>query len=552
MSANPAESAIPPRGEDSPREDGIAVTPRAPEAALAGRVRRGAVWSGATSLLLRFANIAVMAVVARLLLPHDFGVFAVAVTVHAVVSSIGELGVSSVLMRGDRDPDEVAPTVAAIAITSSVVLGGAMVLLAAPLATALGAADAAGPMRVMAICVVLVGVFAVPSAQLVREFRQDRVFLATVAGFVPGNALLLVLALEGGGAMSFAWSRVVGQLATGIVLTAYAGRRYRPALRLDVAGSVLRFGMPLAGANLVGYALLNADYALIGPMLGPRELGLYMLAFNIASWSTALMSAMINNVAMPAFSRLRHDPPALARAVAGSTRAIALVALPVAALSVALASPLVRTVYGDRWSEAGPVLSILAVYGAIYVLCLLFANLLVGEGHTRLLFFVQVAWLAALLPAMVLGVHVSGIVGAGAAHVLVILVLVLPVYLAAFRKWRVVPLGTLTRPVIAPAAGACLAGLTAAVVSSRFGASPVRLVVGGAAGVVAYGLAMAPILETYLHGRTLRNPVLAGLAGGYGRLAALLGSTRAFGRARAPGVPAPRRAGDPMVVQERG
>ena len=50
-----------------------------------------------------------------------------------------------------------------------------------------------------------------------REFRQDRIFLATVVGFLVANPILIVLALHGGGATSFAWSRVLGQLATGLV-----------------------------------------------------------------------------------------------------------------------------------------------------------------------------------------------------------------------------------------------------------------------------------------------------------------------------------------------
>ena len=97
--------------------------------------------------------------------------------VHAIVSNIGELGVSSCLMRGDTDPDEIAPTVAAISIFSSLVLAAGMVFFAHPMAAALGSPEAAGSIRVLALAVVLVGVFATPCAQLVRDFRQERQFV---------------------------------------------------------------------------------------------------------------------------------------------------------------------------------------------------------------------------------------------------------------------------------------------------------------------------------------------------------------------------------------
>src|SRR6202140_2498404 len=116
---------------------------------LSASVRRGALWVVASSLLLRSANVLLTAVVARILSPHDFGVFAVALTTYAIVSSIGELGVSSCLIRADLDIDSLAPTVATISVLSSVILAGAMAAFASPIATALGSAAAAGPIRVM-------------------------------------------------------------------------------------------------------------------------------------------------------------------------------------------------------------------------------------------------------------------------------------------------------------------------------------------------------------------------------------------------------------------
>ncbi len=71
----------------------------------------------------------------------------------------------------------------------------------------------------MALCLLFGGMVAVPTAMLGREFRQDRIFLSNVVGFVPGNVVLLVLAFEGVGAMAFAWSRVVAVVFQGIAVT---------------------------------------------------------------------------------------------------------------------------------------------------------------------------------------------------------------------------------------------------------------------------------------------------------------------------------------------
>ena len=251
---------------------------------LSASVRRGALWVVASNALLRLANVLITAVVAHILSPHDFGVFAVALTAFAIVSSLGELGVSACLMRADLDIDHLAPTVATVSIFSSAVLGGAMAVFARPIAAALGSAAAVGPIRVMSLAVFTVGAFAVPNSQLIRDFKQDKIFLANAIGFVVSTVLLITLAKAGGGALAFAWSMVVRQFVMGGVLVAVAPRHYRPGLARSALSVILRFGLPLAGANFVNYILLNVDYAFVGHLLGAAELGVYMLAFTVASW----------------------------------------------------------------------------------------------------------------------------------------------------------------------------------------------------------------------------------------------------------------------------
>ena len=78
------------------------------------------------------------AVVARILNPRDFGVFAVALTAYAIVSAIGELGVAACLVRADLDLDSLAPTMATISLTTSAALAFAMAAFARPITVHLG------------------------------------------------------------------------------------------------------------------------------------------------------------------------------------------------------------------------------------------------------------------------------------------------------------------------------------------------------------------------------------------------------------------------------
>lgn len=473
---------------------------------LYSRVREGVIWSGATTLLLRFANITITAVVAHILDPRDFGIYAVALTAYAIVASIGQLGVSSCLIRADLDIDSLAPTVVTVSLVTSAILAGLMAVFAAPVATALGSAAGVNAVRVMAIAIMLSGIFAVPCTQLVRDFKLKKQFIANVISFVPTAGILLFLAKSGSGAMAFAWSRVLGEVIEGSIVIASVPRNYLPGFDRKALPVLFRFGLPFAGANLVNYILLNVDYMFVGHLLGAVLLGVYVLAYNVSTWPGSLLGGVLNNVSMPAISRVKHDPELLKQAITQAFRAVSLVVMPVCAMTMTLSRPLILTLYGSQWGGAAKVLSVLSLYGAISISGVLFANILAGLGTTRWMLVVQLVWIGTLVPAMALGVRADGIVGAGIAHVVVIAAIVLPTYLFTLKRTTGVSLTSLARAVTPALFASGAAGAAALFASLEFGSPLARLIAGLAAGGTVYFLAAAPqVIDIAMRGQSM-NP----------------------------------------------
>jgi lipopolysaccharide exporter len=207
-------------------------------------------------------------------------------------------------------------------------------------------------------------------------------------------------------------------------------------------------------------------------------------------------------------------------------RVVMLIAAPMCALVMVLSRPIVLTLYGGRWAHAAAVLSILALYGLISVVGVLFANMLAAMGRSKFVLGIQLIWLAGLVPAMVIGVRKDGIVGAAIAHIVVIGPIVLPCYLIALKRATGVRVGLLAKAALPPFAAAASAAGLAWVVASQFESPPVQLAAGLAAGgslyavvtapqlilVVARGRAIHPGVRTILRayhrtGRTLGVPV---------------------------------------------
>lgn len=457
-----------------------------PEGPLSGLMRRAALWSGLNSFALRLGQFAVGVITARIIEPKQFGIFAVALTVHAVIMNVNELGVSAYLARTRRNVDEAAPTVVTLAIASSAIFTAAMFFTAPQLASMLGAPEAANAVRLLSTTVLLGGITAVPYALLVRNFQQQKRFMADSSNFAASTVLVIILGSAGFGATALALSKVLGQLVSLVILVATITPRYRPGWNRHLAGEVLAYSLPLAGATVIQFTLGNVDYIVVGRTLGALSLGFYVLAYNIAGWPVSVFGLMINEVALPAFARTQNDVAGLSRRVAGAFALTAAVALPVSALCLALAHPLVVAVYGSRWSVAAGVLAVLGLFGSMRIILTLFTNILAALGRSRAVLITQLIWICTLVPALVIGVRGKGIVGAAIAQEIIAIAVVLPLVL-----WFIARAGggsplRLLRGCLLPAAAAVLAGIGAWAVTLVVGPPLLKLAAGGLVGLGLY------------------------------------------------------------------
>jgi PST family polysaccharide transporter len=200
-----------------------------------------------------------------------------------------------------------------------------------------------------------------------------------------------------------------------------------PGWNRGEAGRVLRFTTPLVGASLLGWVTQNADYVIVGKLMGSISLGLYLLAFNMSGWPQNVLGSVIRAVSLPAFARLREGGAQMEKALCGALRSVSRVMFPVCLFMGALAHPLVLFVYGQHWQPAYAALIGLSINAATRVLLELLTDFLTAMGRTRAILFAQILWLPALVGALLLLVNSFGIAGAGAAQAAVCTGLILPV-----------------------------------------------------------------------------------------------------------------------------
>lgn len=430
----PLISTLPP-GPELAAERASGQPGTAEQEGLGRKVKAGARWSIANTVTMRIATFATTIVLARTVFgPQAFGLYAVSQLVLALLLSVNEMAVSLAIVRWDDDVRSFAPTVFTLSVAFSTLIYGALYVIAPEAARLLGSPGATSMIRLLCVCVVIDGVICVPFALLTRTFAQNRLMLVNALNFVVTTGITFWLAFHGVGPISFAWGAVIGGVVALVAAFFAAPFLVLPGWNTSQVRRLMRFGLPLAGASLLMLGVYNVDSAIVGSTLGPTALGLYSLAFNISSWPARSISEAARRVSFAGFSRLAHSAEQLSDGFSRALGLVMAVTVPACVLLATLAQPLIRLVYGARWTSAASALTLLAVLGLLRVAYDLTYDCLAATDKRPTLLSVQGLWLAALVPALLIGAHTDGIVGVSAGHVGVAVLIVCPAFLWALSR----------------------------------------------------------------------------------------------------------------------
>ena len=478
----------------------------APGAGLGRRALVGAAWSLAGAALMRMGGLLVGIVAARLLDPTDFGVYAVSLVVFTFIGQVAELGLHSALLRATPEEfDSVAPTALTLALVSYSLLGVGLVLLAPLIAAAFDTPEAVPAMRVLSVCVFLGALASVPSAQLRRDFRIAVQTGIEAIGLVVSSVVLVMLAVGGHGAMSLAWSRVVGQVLVVVGLQLVVSRRYLPGFQRSQARGILALGVPLVGATLVGTLIVGVNTFFIARISGAHGVGLFTLADTISAWPIGLFLPILLNVGLPLFAQIRYDPTVVQDVFTRCIEMIVWVFWPLSVMLAALAPHLVEFLYGTKWLAAAAIVQVIAFCKIGEIVIRLCVDVTVAGGYTRRYLSVQMVWLFVQVPAVWWAAQ-WGVTGVAWMNLVVTFCLVVPMYLALVRPMIS---GSIHRVFLTsgvPAAAGVIAGFGAAVAARWPDHAWAALVVGAFVGGVIYlGLTLRWARSALARARKLRD-----------------------------------------------
>lgn len=389
-------------------------------AGILARTARGAGWVVAWRMATRAVGLASTLVLARLLLPEDFGLVALATALMGGLELCLAFGVEDQIVRA-RDPGPALyDTAFTLNLLRGLAVGAALTLGAAPAAAFLGDARLETILLALAASAAASGLASIRTVDLRRNMAFEREFALFLAPRLAAAAFTVAAAFV----LRNHWALVLGLAVqrAGLVAASYALCPYRPRLSLGAWRELAGVSSWAWATSVAVEARDRMDVLVVGRTLGAAPAGIYAVGFEAASLPTTELAEPVCRAAMPGFAAALRSPGGAEETRAAFLRVSALLAavtLPAGTGIALVAGPFVALAFGQAWLAAAPLVAVLGVACAAAPFGSVSVALLLAQGRLKALFALTAsaaALRAALLLALIPPFGLLGAaVGAGLA-----------------------------------------------------------------------------------------------------------------------------------------
>lgn len=382
---------------------------------LLSQIGKGAAWSAGAQWLAQIMQAIVSVILARLLLPNDYGLMSMAMVFIGFIQVFNNLGLGPALIQRKVIDEKDIST----AFWTTLAVGCVISLLAFALSFFIGAfysePKVIAIIQFLAIGFVLGAINSVQTSLLIRRMAFREIALAETAGAIASSLAAILAAINGFGV----WSLVVGGLSNQTIRIA-AMRKYlnwRPhfVFQRSRLRTLFSFGGNILGVNVLNYFNRNLDNLIIGKFLGVTALGFYDLAYQIMLRPIQNVSNVISRPLFPALAKVKEDKVATIEAYLAVVKGISLLTFPMMVGLASVAPQFVHVVLGEKWTPAIPIIQTLALVGAIQSVVVTTGDIFQSQGRPD----IMLKWTCINSPLIALSFWVGlrwGILGVAMAY----------------------------------------------------------------------------------------------------------------------------------------
>lgn len=340
------------------------------------KVASGIAWSFLEKILTMVIQMVVSIIVARELMPEDFGVMAIMTFFTSVALAIVDSGFSQALIRKESPSDSDYRTVLYFNLAMSVVLYGVLVAVAYPVAMLYDAPVIWTIAPVLFLVLPINALCVVQTVMFTREFRFALLSKVVFVASLVSGVVAVVMAVMGWGIWALVAQRL---LMMGIkALAFWSIRRWRSDAPLSLASlrAMAPFSLRLLATDLIASVYNNVAQLFIGKIHNTSMLGYYSQAQKLKDLPVISTVQAVQGVTFPALSQIKDDDTKFSAGYLRISEMLAFVVFPLMLGMVAVAEDMFLLLLGDKWMPTVPYFEILALSGLFYPLGVVSYNVL--------------------------------------------------------------------------------------------------------------------------------------------------------------------------------
>jgi O-antigen/teichoic acid export membrane protein len=392
----------------------------------------GVKWSGFARGSQQIIQFIIAVILARLLMPEDFGILAMAIVFTGLIAVFNDFGIGSAIIQKQDLTENDLSSIFWLNVSIGIVTSLLTVIISPLIAAFYEKEILSQLLSLMALGFFFTSLSTVQQSLLIREMNFKKISMFEITSTVFSGIVAISLAYFGYGVWSLVWQGLTATIV--MVLLLWLTSQWRPKFTFHVQSikSVLGFSLNLLGFSTINYFSRNVDYLLIGKFLGAEPLGYYTLAYRLMLYPLENISAVVSRVLFPAFSTIQNDNARFRDAYLKTTRYIAFVTFPMMFGLFAVTNEFILTIFGPKWEQTIFLLKILCFIGMLQSIGTTVGQIYLAKGKTDWMFKWGLFTTVVTVLFISVGLH-WGLKGVAIAYAARILVLSYPGYAIPFK-----------------------------------------------------------------------------------------------------------------------
>lgn len=324
-----------------------------------------AIWKISERFLVQMVQLVVSIILARIILPQEYGLVAITSSLIAVFDVVIETGFGSALIQ-KRDLKEIDyDSIYVINVCLSVLLY-LMIFILAPKIASLYNNDVLKPLlRVYALSLIINSFVVTRSAKIYREMRFKQQFTYSLIATITSGVLGIILALLRLGP----WAVIFQQLSYRIVYATLMIIKVdlRPRIRFSLANakSLMKFNINILGYNVLNVLYTQAYSLLIAKQYSSQQLAYYSKAEQFPSIIATNSDYALQNILLPGYSMVQEDYSQVKKILRASVKMSSFFLFPAMSGLASIAHPIVLLLLTDKWLPCVPFLQLSCIKYAL-------------------------------------------------------------------------------------------------------------------------------------------------------------------------------------------